>query len=54
MKKNPANVCLLACEELHKCNHQTSAKLFNYDMSVLWPNGVKHEEVFLLLTDAAP
>ena len=45
---------LIACEELPKCNHQTSAKLFNDAMSVLWYDGVKHEQVFLLLTDAAP
>lgn len=44
----------MACEELPKYNHQTSAKLFNDAMSVLWPGGVKHEQVFLLLTDAAP
>lgn len=41
-----SNSFLLACDELSKCNHQTSAKLFNDSMSVLWPNGVKHEQVF--------
>ncbi|KAE9536129.1 hypothetical protein AGLY_007352 [Aphis glycines] len=45
---------LLNCTQLEKCNHKTIAKLFNDSMSLLWPNGVKHENVLLFLTDAAP
>lgn len=45
---------LLICAQLEKCNHKTIAKLFNESMSLLWPKGVKHENVLLFLTDAAP
>ncbi|KAL4105018.1 hypothetical protein QTP88_020293 [Uroleucon formosanum] len=44
---------LLNCTQLEKCNHKTIAKLFNDSMSLLWPKGVKHENVLLFLTDAA-
>lgn len=45
---------LLTCEVLPKCTHQNIAKLFNDAMGLLWPDGVKHSNVFLLVTDAAP
>lgn len=37
-----------------KLNYQTIAKLFNDWMSILWPNGVKHINVLLVFSDAAP
>jgi hypothetical protein len=40
--------------QLEKCNHKIIAKLFNDSMNLLWPNGVKYENVLLFLTDAAP
>jgi len=45
---------LLCCEKLDKCNHKTICQLFNNAMGVLWPNGIIHNNVLLLLTDAAP
>lgn len=50
----PTNPKLLYCEKLEKSNHQTMAKLFNDSMSLFWLNGVKHENVLLFASDAAP
>jgi len=50
----PTDSILLNCEKLEKSNHQTIAKLFNDFMSLLWPSGVKHENVLLFVSDAAP
>uniref|UniRef100_A0A2S2PYT5 Uncharacterized protein n=1 Tax=Sipha flava TaxID=143950 RepID=A0A2S2PYT5_9HEMI len=44
---------LLNCAQLEKCSLKTIVKLFNDSMSLLWPKGVKHENVLLFLTDAA-
>ena len=44
---------LLNTQELEKMNHNTSAMLFNDSMSILYPNGIKYENVLLFLTDAA-
>ena len=44
---------LLACEEISVVNHTTVACVFNDAMHILWPGGVKYDNV-LLLTDAAP
>ncbi|KAL4107434.1 hypothetical protein QTP88_017776 [Uroleucon formosanum] len=49
----PTKSFLLNCVQLEKCNNKTIAKLFNDSMNLLWPNGVKYENVFLFLTDAA-
>ena len=38
---------------MEKCNNKTVPKLFNDAMGVLWPSGIKHDQVLLLLTDAA-
>lgn len=45
---------LLCCEELEKANSSTIAMLFEQSMNVLWPNGVKRENVLLFVSDAAP
>ncbi|KAL4091382.1 hypothetical protein QTP88_026081 [Uroleucon formosanum] len=45
---------LLISEELFKCNFQTVGKLFNDAMQLLWPSGVKYENVLLFVTDASP
>jgi len=45
---------LLMSEELFKCNFQTVGKLFNDAMQLLWPSGVKYDNVLLFVTDAAP
>lgn len=54
LSSEPCNSFLLNCEQLDKCNHKTIAKLFNDSMNLLWPEGVKYENVFLFLSDAAP
>jgi len=50
----PTKSFLLNCVQLEKCNNKTIAKLFNDSMNLLWPNGVKYENVFLFFTDTAP
>lgn len=45
---------LLNSEVVQHTNHQTVAKVFNDSMSLLWPDGVKYEKVFLFVSDAAP
>jgi hypothetical protein len=54
LSSEPSNSFLLNCEQLDKCNHKTIAKLFNDSMNLLWTEGVKYENVFLFLSDAAP
>lgn len=39
---------------LEKANNSTIAKLFDKPMSLLWPEGKKHNNVLLLLSVAAP
>ncbi|KAL4148721.1 hypothetical protein QTP88_002890 [Uroleucon formosanum] len=50
----PGEIFLLNTEELEKANHQTIFKLFDKSMSILWPQGVHHDNVLLFLSDAAP
>lgn len=45
---------LLHSEELEKCNHSSICQLFDKSMHILWPNGIQHNKVLLLLSDAAP
>lgn len=45
---------LLTSEVLEKVNHSTIAKLFDKSMALLWPKGVRHDDVLLLVSDAAP
>lgn len=45
---------LIACKEMPAANHITVARLFNESMHILWPNGVKYDNVLILLSDAAP
>jgi hypothetical protein len=45
---------ILTIDELPTTNHQTIAKCFNDAMSLLWPNGVKHDNELLFISDAAP
>jgi len=44
---------LIHSEHLEKTNHLTIAKLFNDSLSILWPNGIKHDKVLLLVSDGA-
>lgn len=45
---------LLHVEEMEKANHTTIFKLFDKSMNILWPEGVRHDDVLLFLSDAAP
>lgn len=47
-------IFLLNTEELGKVNHSTVSKLFDKSLSILWPDGIKHDNVLLFLSDAAP
>jgi len=47
-------IFLLTTEILEKANHSTIAKLFDKSMFILWPNGIRHDDVLLFLSDAAP
>lgn len=50
----PGKIMLLTSEVLEKVNHSTIAKLFDKSMALLWPNGDRHDDVLLLVSDAAP
>jgi len=41
-------------EVLEKVNQSTISKLFDRSLQFIWPNGIKHDHVLLLLRDAAP
>jgi len=44
----------LNSEELQKANHCTIFQLFDQSLNLLWPQGVKYDEVILFVSDAAP
>lgn len=50
----PGKSFLLNCEVLEKANNSTITKLFDRSMGIIWPNGVKHDNVLLFVSDAAP
>lgn len=50
----PGQVYLLNSEVLDKTNFSTISKLFDKSMSLLWPDCVRHDDVLLFLSDAAP
>ncbi|KAE9542498.1 hypothetical protein AGLY_003359 [Aphis glycines] len=41
-------------EVLEKTNHSTIAKVLDKSLSILWPQGIIHDNVLLFLSDAAP
>lgn len=47
-------IFLLNTEDLEKTNHSTISKFFNKSLSILRPDGIKHDDVLLFLSDAAP
>lgn len=53
-ENNYSKQILLHVEKFEKANHTTIFKLFNKPMNILWPKGVKHDDVLLYLSDAAP
>lgn len=50
----PGEIFVLTCEQLERTNHSTIAVLFDNSMKLLWPSGVKRDNILLFLTDAAP
>ena len=50
----PGEKFLISCEALERTNHSTIAVTFDNALNLLWPEGVKRENVLLLVTDAAP
>jgi len=50
----PVKIFLLNSEELQKANHSTIFKLFDQSLNLLWPQGMKFDEVILFVSDAAP
>lgn len=53
-ENGPGKIFLLNVEELEKDNHSTIFKFFDKSMNILWTDGVKHDDVLLFLSDAAP
>lgn len=45
---------LLNIQILDRVNHSTVAKFFNDSLTLLWPDGVRYDNVLLFLSDAAP
>ena len=45
---------LLNMQILDPVNNSTIAKCFNDSLTYLWPEGVRYDNVFLFLSDAAP
>lgn len=54
VSEKPATPYLLNVEHLQKTNSQTIAKTLNDSLCILWTDGIKHDRVLLLITDAAP
>lgn len=50
----PGEVFLLTSDVLESVNHSTICKLFDGSMFLLWPEGIRHDEVLLFVIDAAP
>ncbi|XP_025205679.1 uncharacterized protein LOC112601985 [Melanaphis sacchari] len=50
----PGDIFLLTSEVLDKVNFSTIAKLFDASMFTLWPDGIRHDDVLLFVSDAAP
>ena len=46
----PSKEYLLTSEVLEKSNSSTIAQLFTSSLAVLWPEGIKHENVLLFVT----
>jgi len=42
-------VFFIKSEELQKANHSTIFKLFDHSLNLLWPQGVKYDDVLLFV-----
>jgi hypothetical protein len=47
-------IFLLNTEELEKANFSAVSKLYDKYIFILWPDGIKHDNVLLFLLDTAP
>jgi len=52
--ENSGKIFLLYSDVLEKTNHSTIAKAFDKAMFTLWPEGIKHDNVLIFVSDAAP
>lgn len=44
-ENGPGKIFLLNVEELEKANSSTIFKLFDKSMNILWPGGIKHDNI---------
>ncbi|KAL4121093.1 hypothetical protein QTP88_013667 [Uroleucon formosanum] len=51
---NIGKMFLLNSEVLEKVNHSTISKVLDKSLSILWPQGIIHDNVLLFSSDAAP
>ncbi|KAL4148242.1 hypothetical protein QTP88_002523 [Uroleucon formosanum] len=51
--KYSGKIFLLYSDVLEKTNHSTIAKAFDKAMFTLWPEGIKHDNVLIFVSDAA-
>jgi len=51
---NIGKMFLLNSEVSEKTNHSTISKVLDKSLSILWPQGIIHDNVLLFLNDAAP
>jgi len=54
LSDGPGKIFLLTTEVLEKANYSTITRLFDNAIFLLWPNGIRHNDVLLFLSDAAP
>ena len=50
----PSEVFLLTSEVLETINHSTICRLFEKCMFLFWPEGIRYDDVLLVVIDAAP
>jgi len=50
----PGKIFLFFSSILEKTNHSTICQIFDKALFTLWPNGIRHPDVLLFLSDAAP
>lgn len=50
----PGEVFLLTSEVLETVNHSTICRLFDKCMFLLWPEGIRYDDVLLFVKDSAP
>ncbi|KAJ9585613.1 hypothetical protein L9F63_002583, partial [Diploptera punctata] len=48
-----SRIYLLACEKLDKTNSSTIVQVFTSALNILWPDGIKYDDVILFTSDAA-